>query len=222
MRFLQFNFVLATVLLVAAPVLRAQDGAEGALAVASHAGSLGQRWNTLSGPTLAIADFDGDNKPDGAVVLENGVLPAPGSLQIGLHFTGRNNANITIQSAEPDIAVAALDIDHDGDTDLVIEQSITRKRLQVWINDGHGNFEKGRIEDFPSAVVPTRNQISPSERLDSPAVSLPTQRSFETMLVACQVAGRPPSGISIAASSISLFRLDHSSSATHSRAPPLS
>jgi hypothetical protein len=148
-------------------------------------------------------------------------LLGSGSFRIELHFTSRDNASIAFQSPESDIRVAAADIDHDGDIDLIIEQSLTRKRLQVWINDGHGNFEKGRIEDFPSAPVPTRELMS-SERPDCPAVSLPTQRGFETMLLAGHIAGRPPSNTEFAVLSTNPLLGNHPFSSATSRAPPLS
>jgi hypothetical protein len=56
----------ATVLMLAAGVLHAQDGLEGAVVRLNRAASFAQPVTALSGPTLAAADFDGDNKPDGA------------------------------------------------------------------------------------------------------------------------------------------------------------
>lgn len=159
MRFLRLNFVLTTLLLLAVPALRAQDGAEGVLARLTTTSPVARPISPLSGPRFAIADFDGDNKPDGALLLEPAPFLGSGSFQLELHFTGHNNSNINFQSPEPDVIVAAMDIDHDGDIDIVIQQSVTHKGLQVWINDGHGNFEKGRIEDYPSAVAPTGNQL---------------------------------------------------------------
>lgn len=219
-RFLCRNLAFATVLLVA-PVLRAQDGVQGALASIRATTPLAQSFTSLQGPTLAIADFDGDNKPDGAILLEADRLRGQGNFKIELHLTEHDNADIKFQSAEPELTVEALDIDHDGDIDLVIEQSVTRKRLQVWINDGHGNFEKVRIEDFPSPV-PTRQQLSSWQRLDYPVISLPSQRGFETMLMASHIAGRPPSDNQVAPSSKNLFGNDRGFSLTPSRGPPLS
>jgi len=213
---------LAAVLFVTTPALRAQDGAEGALARVNPVASLGRPHNRFVGPKLAIADFDSDDRPDGALLLEPASFLGSGSFQIELHFTGRKNANITFRSPEPDIAVAALDIDHDGDIDIVIEQSLTHKRLQVWLNDGHGNFEKGRIEDFPSVLAPARDRLLSSERSDCPAVSLPTQRGLETMLLAGHIAGRPPSEGEFAAQSTRALRTDPPFSLNAARAPPLS
>jgi len=222
LRLSSVRFVLAALVLVAAPVLRAQDGAEGALARARQAVLPTQSMSRLSGSTVAVADFDGDNKQDGAVVLETGSFLTPGSFQIELHFTGRDNAKIAFQSAEPDIMVDALDIDHDGDFDILIEQSLTYKRLQVWLNDGRGNFAKGRIEDMPSAVAPSRDRLMASGCADCVTISLPTQRGFETMLMACHIVGRPPSDGEFAVESESSFVANSQISLATPRAPPLS
>jgi len=216
------RLVLAAIVLVATPVLRAQDGAEGAFARASQTALPVEDLSRLSGSTVAVADFDGDNQQDGAVVLESGPFLTPGSFQIELHFTGRNNAKIAFQSPEPDIMVDAFDIDHDGDFDIVIEQLLTCKRLQVWLNDGRGNFEKGRIEDLPSAVEPSRDRLMSSGRGDCPTISLPPQRGFETMLMACHIVGRPPSDGEFAVVTSSSFVANSRLSKSTSRAPPLS
>jgi len=71
------------------------------------------------------------NKQDGAVIVETGPFLVPASFQIDLHFTGRKNANISVQSPESDTTVAALDIDRDGDFDIVIEQSLTH--TAIWL-----------------------------------------------------------------------------------------
>lgn len=214
--------LLPTLLLVIAPGVRAQDGFRGALEKINRTAPLAHPFATLSVPTLAIADLDGDDKPDGAILLESEGSHGQGYFEVELHFTGHRNANLKFQSLEPAVTVKALDINHDGDVDLIIEQSWTHRRLQVWINDGHGNFEKGRMEDFPSGLAPVRDRIGSSDRIDLQAFSLSSQRGFETMLVASHIAGRPPSDSDFAISSISLFRPDHALSLARSRAPPLS
>lgn len=220
-RFATANFFLATFLVVAAPIVHAQDGIQGALGEFNSTSSSGQ-FLRLSGQTLAIADFDGDNRADGAILLEPNAVLGQGNFEIKLHLTGHNNRDIKFQSLEPALTVEARDIDHDGDIDLIIEESISHKRIQVWINDGNGNFEKGRLEDFPSDAGPVSDRLSSSELIDALTLSLPTQRGFETMLIACHIAGRPPSRKRFPSHSTNLFTSNQAFSLTPSRAPPLS
>lgn len=163
--------VAAAALSLTAPRLRAQDGLEGALA-------------TRLGLSLAAADFDRDNKADGAVLLDSGVVE--------LHLSGRSSVALTFGSAGAANAVSALDIDHDGDTDVVVEQPFTELRLHVWLNDGTGGFQKGRVEDFPSPP-PSRERLrAPSDRLEAVFLAMPPQRSDAGAPVV-QRLPRPPS-----------------------------
>jgi hypothetical protein len=175
------KLVLATSLALATPCLWAQDGIEGALPRANPAVSFG--------PTLVIADFDSDGKPDGAVLVDFGGLRGQSSFRIDLHFTGRTNSTIPFESTETAHAVAAWDIDDDGDIDLIVECPFTQQRLQVWLNDGDGDFSKAVAEDFPSPV-PTRERLRPpSSRFSVPLLALSPQRSSE---IAMQTARRLP------------------------------
>lgn len=219
-RFLTANLVLATLVIVGAHVVHAQDGVQGAVEDFNRTASPGQILR-FSSPTLAIADFDGDNKPDGAILVQPDAVLGQGNFEIKLHLTGHNNGEIKFQSLESALTVEAFDIDHDGDIDLIIEESISHKRVQVWINDGHGHFEKGRLEDFPSED-PVRDQLGSSEHVDVPSLFLPTQRGFETLLIACHIAGRPPSKKKFTSQSTNFFTDNQAFSLIPSRAPPLS
>jgi hypothetical protein len=172
-RSLALNIVVAALALTAS--LWAQDGLEGALS----------RTNVGSpvpfSQTLAAADFDGDNKPDGAILVDHDWLRSQSGFRtIELHFTGRGNTDLTFESNEATLAISALDVNKDGATDIVVEQPFTHKRLQVWLNDGRGGFRKGRVEDFPSDVNATGERFdAPSRRPDSPTFCLPPQRGSE-------------------------------------------
>ena len=141
--------VAVVALTFTAPRVCAQDGLEGALSQANLASPA--NLGTPFSQTIAAADFDGDNKPDGAVLVDYGWLRPQNSFRtIELHFTSRGNTYLTFESNETALAILALDVNRDGATDIVVEQPFTHKRLQVWLNDGHGGFRKVRSEDFPS------------------------------------------------------------------------
>lgn len=180
-RSLALKIVVAALALTAS--LWAQDGIEGALSRANLV--LPAHFGTPFSQTLAAADFDGDNKPDGAVLVDHDWLRPQSSFRtIELHFTGRLNTDLAFESNEIALAISALDVNRDGATDIVVEQPFTHKRLQVWLNDGRGAFRKGRVEDFPSADAGNHERIeSPSQRTECPALCLPSQRGSEIAIL---------------------------------------
>ena len=129
-----------------APCLKAQDGLGGALPRSV------QNAHPVSGrsPQLAAADFDNDQKPDAAVLLEAGLLNGKRTFRIELHVTASSNDTITFSSTENGLAISALDVNRDGTPDIVVEKAFTHERLQVYLNDGQGNFYKARAEDYPT------------------------------------------------------------------------
>ncbi|HEY6349545.1 MAG TPA: VCBS repeat-containing protein [Candidatus Angelobacter sp.] len=193
----------------------AQDGMKGALAQTNFTAPFGR--------SLAVADLDGDNQPDGAVLLRSGWPGTSGNFKIQLHFTGHTNVELAFQSKETALAVTAWDIDNDGDTDLVVEENMTHKPLRVWINDGNGEFHEGRVQDFPSLAPGTQEHLRlPANQPDRLVLCLPPQRGFELPILTAGLLARPPSKNSSNAvwllSSIKVRTLALNSS----RAPPLS
>jgi hypothetical protein len=214
--------IVVAVLALMAPSLWAQDGLEGALSRADLTSPAS--LVTPFRQTLAAADFDGDNKPDGAVLVDHDWLrPQIAFRTIELHFTGRLNTNLALESNETTLAISAFDVNSDGATDIVVEQPFTHKRLQVWLNDGRGGFHKGRIEDFPAGSNPASERIGlPSSRPDCPAVCLARQRGFEiAILTACPSSYHSSSTCQRALRVVS--RVSSPAGAPNSpRAPPLS
>jgi hypothetical protein len=178
-RSLALKIIVAVAALTACPCLRAQDGLEGALTRANLA-SPAHLWAPFP-KTLAAADFDGDNKPDGAVLVDYGWCQPQGSVRtIELHFTGRGNTSLTFESNEAALTISALDVNRDGAADIVVEQPLTHKRLQVWLNDGRGGFHKVLSQDFQSADLGNHERLEPpSPRSDFPAFGLTSQRSYD-------------------------------------------
>jgi len=214
------KFFAVTAVALAAPWLWAHDGLDGALPRASHRSRV-----NLSAPfvqTLAIADFDNDHKLDGAVLLDSGRTWGQNSFRIQFHLSGSSNTDLSFESTEPQLAIRALDINHDGATDVVVEHPFTHKRLYVWLNNGHGVFHKGRVEDFPSDEVPGGKRLeSPFVRILCLAVYLPQQRGTEkTILAASFLRARPPSVIGFKRLSPAPSAVLRPFPSASSRAPP--
>lgn len=199
-----------------APFLSAQDGLKEALSQAN--------FTTPLGHTLAVADLDGDDKADGAILLDSRWTGAgaKSSIKIQLYFTGRPNAELSFESAGHALTVRAWDIDHDGDIDLVIEDAFTHRPLGVWINEGHGDFHEGRLQDYPSIALDADNQLqSPYNRPDSLPLWVPSQRGFEVSMITVHRLGSPPCiGKSPALATISPV-VSRARASHPSRAPPL-
>ena len=154
--------ILLFLALLSVPVVKAQDGLHGAW-------SIGVKTVPLAGrsPQIAAADFDNDQKPDGAVLNEAGLLNGKRAFRIEIHVTAGTNNAITFSSNEPGLAISALDVNRDGAPDIVIEKAFTHERLQVYLNDGHGTFHMVRTEDYPTSDPASRpwrarlNQLPP-------------------------------------------------------------
>jgi hypothetical protein len=156
------------------PAVKAQDGLHGALSRDAKTAHLLPELSSQ----IAAADFDNDQKPDGALLVETGVLNGTRAFQIELHLTATKNIGITFSSAETGLAISALDVNQDGAPDIIVEKAFTHQRLQVFLNDGHGAFRKVRAEDYPSpdpSAPNCRTQLSQTW----PVFCLPVSRSFE-------------------------------------------
>lgn len=166
--------IVLFLLCICAPALKAQNGLDGALsrgATTIHA---------LSGfsQQLVAADFDNDQKPDGAILEETGFLNGRRAFRIELYLTSGNNNAITFSSADSGLAISTIDVNEDGVPDIVVESAYTRQRVQVYLNDGHGAFHEASAEDYPSPD-PSAPAWRTTPTMAPPAFGLPVSRSSD-------------------------------------------
>ncbi len=140
--------VALVVLGLIAPALWAQDGIGGAVARFGADCSFSRE---LVGPRLITADFDNDHRPDGAVLFKGGRLHGQSTFRIELHVTSDRNQELVFESTETALTISAIDVNRDGNVDIVVERAFTHDRLLVWLNDGHGSFRKTKIDEFVSS-----------------------------------------------------------------------
>lgn len=138
--------------LIKAVVVLLMAGAFGTLHAQDGLGDAFLRLNSsrdfstsIVGPTIATADFNNDTYPDGAVLVRSN-----NRFQIEVHFRYRRVSRLTFASSLPRLAISALDVNNDGNTDLVVEEPFSRQRLFVWLNDGYGSFHSAHVEDYPA------------------------------------------------------------------------
>ena len=200
--------------------LWAQDGLRGALSRVRFASPV--HLEIPFSQTLAAADFDGDNKPDGALLVDYGLRLQSSFRTIELHFTRRENTDLVFESNETPLAVSALDVNRDGATDIVVEQPLTHKRLQIWLNDGRGSFHRVRTEDFPDTHSGTAERLElPLQRADFPACALPPQPGSDGALFTAYALAYAPCSCQEQALASESTISPQPVAANSSRAPPL-
>ena len=207
------QILLLIAALCVSPFLFAQDGVKGALFQTSLGTSLSR--------SVAVADLDGDNEPDGAILINSQRVGAHTDIKIELHFSGRSNTELNFESTGQAFVVRAWDIDHDGANDLVVEDAFTHKPLYVWINEGHGDFHQGNLQDFPLLAFGAENQLqSPSSHPEC-LFCLPPQGGFEISVLTLHLLGRPPSTHTILPIPFQFSATSLAGASQSTRAPPL-
>jgi hypothetical protein len=121
-------------------------------------------------PQGAPGDFDGDGRPDVALIQDDVRGP-----RVSVWLSGSPGA--VLLDAEV-VGVIAADIDHDGDVDLVTAAS--SGEVVNWLNDGRGRF--------------TRQQALPSDSLSPVVVDTKSSRDELVALGAMAPLGEPDAG----------------------------
>jgi hypothetical protein len=108
-----------------------------------------------SGPGLsfAIADFDGDQRPDLAAI-EGGIGSEATSYLIELHLSARGLQSIRLVAPAGGLLIEARDVNGDHAVDLVVATAWFRQPVAIFLNDGHGGFSRTEPSAFPKAFDP--------------------------------------------------------------------
>src|ERR1700739_1706947 len=153
---------------LSAPSLRAQHWNVGAPTARADwdcnfsSGRFGQRF--------IVADFNNEQKPDSITLMGLGQHGGQNVFSVRVCDSGRTVSLLTFESDETSIIVTAIDVNQDGSPDIIVEQPYTQKRIQIWLNDGHGGFQKANVADFanPDTRAPRTVAASSKGRHHSP------------------------------------------------------
>jgi hypothetical protein len=101
---------------------------------------------------FAIADFDGDRKPDLATVDLDGFDAPNARYSIRFQLTGGRGQSIGVAAPFGGLHVAARDVNGDNALDLIISTAWLHRPVAILLNDGHGRFTVASPAAFPATV----------------------------------------------------------------------
>ena len=133
---------------------------------------------TPSGPGLpfAIADFDGDLRPDLASIEAGPNNSGNASYSIQLQLTSTGRQFIQLVAPAGGLAITARDVNGDGTIDLILTTAWFREPVAIFLNDGHGRFSRVELSDFPEAfTTATTDWTFSAPGLATGAVGVPPQ-----------------------------------------------
>jgi hypothetical protein len=101
----------------------------------------------------AIADLDGDGRPDLAIARAEGWGPRGFQYRIDLDLTTRTGlSSFSVSADRGGLLIIPRDVDGDWDLDLIITSARTFTPVGVWINDGHGGFIRSDSTAYPQST----------------------------------------------------------------------
>ena len=127
------------------------------------------------GLTFAIADFDGDRRPDFASVQAGQARSGSSdySIQIDLSESGRQS--IDIVAPVGGLLIEARDVDGDRSIDLVVSATWRKQPVAIFLNDGHGTFSRAEVAAFPGAFSECQTKLAPAANPATDALGISPQ-----------------------------------------------
>jgi hypothetical protein len=172
---------------------------------------------------FAIADFDGDRRPDLASIQSGeSTHSGPASdcsywIQLRLSTSGRRLIRLVAPAGG--LLIEARDVNGDHAVDLVLATAWFRRPVAIFLNDGHGTFSRVELANFPSAfAAPLADWTAFAQQPVDPAGIAQDSRTAFSLRVASFAVGR--SHTRDALLSDSAFLPDFSRSLQSARAPP--
>jgi hypothetical protein len=139
------------------------------------AGTADQSVPVGPGLPFAVADFDGDLRPDlaGVQVGQSDLSNTDYWIQLQLSAAGRQT--ILIVAPAGGLQVTARDVNGDHTLDLVLTAAWLREPIAIFLNDGHGSFSRVDPTTFPEAFRQSETSWSSSDHQAPDTFGIPPQ-----------------------------------------------
>lgn len=103
--------------------------------------------------TFAIADFDGDRKPDLATVeIQKSSSASKTQYSIRLQLAVGAAQIFGVTAPAGGLQIVAKDVNGDDALDVVVSTAWQHRQVAVLLNDGHGRFTLAETGAFPDAL----------------------------------------------------------------------
>ena len=106
-----------------------------------------------SNSSFAIADFDGDQKPDLATVeVQKSSSSRITRYSIRFQLTEGIAQVFGVTAASGGLQIVARDVNGDNALDVLVTTVLQHEQVAVLLNDGHGKFRLADPSEFPVAI----------------------------------------------------------------------
>jgi hypothetical protein len=128
-----------------------------------------------SGLPFAIADFDGDLRPDLVSIQTGRSNSSRTDYWIQVHLTTVGRQSIQVVAPIGGLQIAARDVNGDHAVDLVLSTAWFKQPVAIFLNDGHGSFTRVGPSEFPEAFSEPDTKWASSSYTVTDAVGVPPQ-----------------------------------------------
>jgi len=102
---------------------------------------------------IAIADFDGDSRPDLASVEAGPTSSRNTHYWIAFHLSAGAGRIVGITAPTGGLQIASIDVNGDSFPDVVVTTLWTNQPVAILLNDGLGNFTPSNPSEFPNVFA---------------------------------------------------------------------
>jgi FG-GAP-like repeat len=137
----------------------------GALCLLLGISGRGLAASTLSAQVsthFAIADFDGDSRPDLASIHVGQSSSRNTRYWIAFHLSGGGGQTVGITAPTGGLQITSRDVNGDNFPDVIITTAWTNKPVAILLNDGFGNFTTSSPAEFQSAFAAPETSWTPA------------------------------------------------------------